>query len=167
MLNVKEVTKVLNSEGITDNEKTVTQWIREGKIKASRVAQVKIRYSIHHDDLAAFISEKKLETIIKDQFQERENIIQENERLKEEIDELRSMLSIEQTKNHSLKKMLKAELALSESKPLTIHSFIGLDAAAEKQDIKRELKKMLKALHPDRGGDERLFKAIHSHYQKL
>ena len=33
--------------------------------------------------------------------------------------------------------------------------------------VKRELKKILKSLHPDRGGDERLFKVFYDHYDKL
>lgn len=167
MLNIKEVTQILNSEGITDSEKLVKCWIREGKLKAARHAQVKIHYSINPDDLRSFILEKKREKNRKQSYENNENTNLHNQRLKEEIEELRSAVRIEKAKVRCLKKMLKAEYDLSDSKPLTIHSFVGVDAAADPQAIKRELKKLLKALHPDRGGDERLFKVINDHYSKL
>ena len=63
--------------------------------------------------------------------------------------------------------MLQAEYALSDCKPLTLKNLLGLDSAAKNELVKRELKKILKALHPDRGGDERLFKVIYDHYDKV
>lgn len=167
MLTVKEVTQRLINEGISVNEKTVTRWLREGKLKAARSAHIKIIYSVNQDDLTAFISKLKTEKSTEDQHSQLKKTLLENERLKEEVDRLRSAISIEQAKVRSLKKMLKAEFALTDFKPSSIHSFIGLDAATDTQELKRELKKILKALHPDRGGDERLFKVMYEHYNKL
>lgn len=170
MLNMKEVIQHLSEEGITANEQLVTRWIREGKIKTSRTTRIKIDYSIDPDDLAAFILEKKLDKM-KQQFeiddQEWVRKFFENQTLKEEIEELKIMIRIEQAKIRSLKKMLQAEYELSDSKPLTLNNLLGLDSAAEKELVKRELKKILKSLHPDRGGDERLFKVFYDHYDKV
>ena len=170
MLNMEEVIRRLSEEGITANEQLVTRWIREGKIQTSRTTRIKIDYSIDPDDLAAFILDIKLEKM-RQQFelddQECERIFSENQRLKEEIEELKSTIRIEQIKIRSLKKMLQAEYALSDSKPLTLNNLLGLDSAAKNELVKRELKKILKALHPDRGGDERLFKVFYDHYDKI
>lgn len=170
MLNMKEVIRRLNDEGITANERLVTRWIREGKIQTARTTRIKIDYSIDPEDLAAFILEIKLEKMRKlfelDD-QECERIFSENQRLKEEIEELKSTIRIEQIKIRSLKKMLQAEYALSDAKPLTLNNLLGLDSTAKNELVKRELKKILKALHPDRGGDERLFKVFYDHYEKV
>lgn len=170
MLNMKDVIQQLNEEGITANEQLVTRWIRTGKIKTSRTTRIEIDYSIDPDDLAAFILEEKLEKV-KQQFelddQEWERVFFENQKLLEEIEELKSAIRIGQAKIRSLKKMLQAEYALSDSKPLTLNTLLGLDSTADQQLVKRELKKILKALHPDRGGDERLFKVFYEHYNKV
>lgn len=167
MLNVKQVTEFLRAEGITNSEQTVIEWILKGNLKGKRMTQLNIDYIIKPNDLAAFILDKKIEMKRKQygvDFQDWEKTFYENKKLKEEIEELRSSLRIEQSKVRSLKKMLKAEYALSDHTPLTLHSIIGLEAAADKELVKKEYKKLLKALHPDRGGDERLFKVFYEHY---
>jgi curved DNA-binding protein CbpA len=63
--------------------------------------------------------------------------------------------------------MLQAEYALSDTPPLTLTSILGLETGADSDTIKKEYKKLLKALHPDRGGDERLFKVFYDHYDKV
>lgn len=169
MLNVKEVTAQLKNEGITDSEQTVIRWILEGKIKARRSPNLNIDYSVQPGDLAAFILDMKIENKSKQfgvDFQKWEKTFYENQKLKEQIEELQSSLRIEQSKVRSLKKMLQAEYALADTNPLTYASLLGLDAAAEKEQVKKEFKKLLKALHPDRGGDERLFKVFFEHYNK-
>ncbi|MDP4163778.1 MAG: J domain-containing protein [Bacillota bacterium] len=169
MLNVNEVTRKLRSEGIADSEQIVTRWIREGKLKATKIKHFKIDYSINPDDLAVFISKKKIEGTEKAfeiDYKQWKKTFDENQKLKEEIEELKSTMRIEQAKVRSLKKMLKAEYALSESPPITLISLLGLDADADEQLVKKEFKKILKSLHPDRGGDERLFKVFNEHYQK-
>jgi hypothetical protein len=170
MLNLKEVTQQLRKEGITDSEQVVKKWIREGKIKATRTTNIKIDYLINPDDLARFILKTKLEKErdpVGEANQQWEVMFHENQKLKEEIEELKSMLRIEQAKVRSLKKMLKAEYALTHPAPLPFHTLFGLDAAAEKETVKKEFKKLLKALHPDRGGDERLFKVFYEQYKMI
>nr|WP_263327430.1 J domain-containing protein [Neobacillus sp. Marseille-Q6967] len=169
MLNVKEVTAQLKSLGIADREEVVIRWILEGKLKARRTPDLNIDYVIQPGDLAAFILDKKMEEKIKQygiDFHKWEKTFYENKRLKEEMEELKSSIRIEQSKVRSLKKMLQAEYALSATAPLTYNSLLGLDAAADNDQVKREFKKLLKALHPDRGGDERLFKVFYDHYEK-
>ncbi|MBV7507944.1 J domain-containing protein [Bacillus sp. sid0103] len=169
MLNVKEVTEQLRDVGITDSEQTVIRWILEGKLKAKRTKDFNIDFLIKPKDLAAFMFEKKIESNIKQygiEFQLWEKTFQENQKLNEEIEELKSIIRIERTKVSALKKMLKAEHALSDHPPLTFNSMVGLEAGADKTLIKKEFKKLLKALHPDRGGDERLFKVFYDHYTK-
>lgn len=84
-----------------------------------------------------------------------------------ELEELRTALRIEQIKVRSLRKMLKAEYEMSDSHHFNASLLLGLDSYADDQLIKKEFKKLLKALHPDRGGDERLFKVFNEHYQNL
>jgi hypothetical protein len=168
MLNVKEVTEQLRMEGITDNENTVIRWILEGKIKAKRTKHLNIDYIINPGDLATFIVEKKIEKKSKQfgvDFQQWEKTFDDNQKLKEEIEELKSSIRIEQAKVRSLKRMLQAEYALANPNPLTYNSLLGLEASADQELIKKEFKKLLKALHPDRGGDERLFKVFYEHYK--
>ena len=170
MLNVKEVTEQLRAEGITDSEQVVIRWILDGKIKARRTKHLNLEYSIHPVDLASFILEKKIEDKTKKfgvDFHQWEKTFQENQTFKEEIEQLKTSIRIEQAKNRSLKRMLKAEYALSDTPPLTLGSLVGLESEADPEVIKKEYKKILKALHPDRGGDERLFKVFYDHYTKI
>jgi hypothetical protein len=170
MLNVKEVTEQLRAEGITDSEQVVIRWILDGKIKARRTKHLNLEYSITPVDLASFILEKKIEKKTKQygvDFHHWEKTFLENQKFKEEIEQLKTSVRIEQAKNRSLKRMLKAEYDLADTPPLTLTTFLGLDPGADIEVIKKEYKKILKALHPDRGGDERLFKVFFDHYEKV
>lgn len=170
MLNVKEVTEQLKLEGITNSEQVVIRWILDGKIKARRTKHLNLEYSINPVDLASFILEKKIEDKTKKygiDFHQWEKTFHENQKFKEEIEQLKSSIRIEQAKNRSLKRMLKAEYALSDSPPLTLNSLLGLEPRADMEIVRKEYKKILKALHPDRGGDERLFKVFYDHYEKV
>lgn len=170
MLNVKEVTEQLRAEGITDSEQVVIRWILDGKIKARRTKHLNLEYSITPGDLASFILEKKIEYKTKQfgvDFHQWEKTFLENQKFKEEIEQLKTYIRIEQAKNRSLKRMLKAEYALTDSPPLTLTSILGLDTETDTELVKKEYKRLLKALHPDRGGDERLFKVFYDHYEKV
>jgi septal ring factor EnvC (AmiA/AmiB activator) len=170
MLNVKEVTEQLRAEGITDSEQVVIRWILDGKIKAKRTKHLNLEYSITPIDLASFILEKKIEKKTKQfgvDYHQWEKTFRDNQKLIEEIEQLKTTIRIEQAKNRSLKRMLKAEYELTDTPPLTLSSIIGLAPEADSDTIKKELKKLLKALHPDRGGDERLFKVFYDHYDKV
>jgi hypothetical protein len=170
MLNVKEVTEQLRAEGITDSEQVVIRWILDGKLKARRTKHLNLEYSVTPVDLASFILEKKIENKTKQfgvDFHQWEKTFRDNKKLKEEIEQLKTTIRIEQAKNRSLKRMLQAEYALSDTPPLTLTSILGLNSEADSDTIKKEYKKLLKALHPDRGGDERLFKVFYDHYDKV
>jgi hypothetical protein len=170
MLNIKEVTEQLKSEGIADSEEIVIRWILDGKIKAKRTNHYKIDFSIKPGDLAAFILEKKIENKSKQfgaDYQQWEKTFSENQLLKERIVELESTVRIEQAKYRSLKKMLKAKYSHTEiNLPLTFNSLLGLADCDDQDLLKKEFKKLLKSLHPDRGGDERLFIVFYDHYRK-
>jgi hypothetical protein len=169
MLNVKEVTELLRSEGITDREEIVIRWIFDGKLRAKRTKDYKIDFLVHPGDLATFILEKKIESKSKQfgvDFQQWEKTFYENQLLKEKMEELETTVSIEQAKVRSLKKMLKAEYSLYTPAPYTFHSILGIDDETDQDLLKKEFKKLLKSLHPDRGGDERLFKVFYDHYKK-
>ncbi|MEC1521080.1 DnaJ domain-containing protein [Neobacillus niacini] len=170
MLNVKEVTEQLRAEGITDSEQAVIRWILDGKLKARRTKHLNLEYSVTPVDLASFILEKKIENKTKQfgvDYHQWEKTFRDNQKLKQEIEQLRTTIRIEQAKNRSLKRMLHAEYAMSDTAPLTLTSLLGLDPRADSDTIKKEYKKLLKALHPDRGGDERLFKVFYDHYDKV
>lgn len=170
MLNVKVVTELLNREGITDSEETVIRWILDGKIRAKRTKDLHINFLMDPGDVAAFILEKKIERKMKTygvDYDQWEKTFNENETLKEKIEELEIALRISQAKERSLKKMVKTEYSLFTPAPYSIHSLLGIDENADKDLLKKELKKLLKSLHPDRGGDERLFKVFYEHYEKI
>ncbi|MFJ7726647.1 J domain-containing protein [Neobacillus sp. NPDC097160] len=169
MLNLKEVTEQLRDEGITGSEQVVIRWILDGKLKAKRTKDLKIDYLITPRDLAAFILEKQVEKKSSQfgiDYQHWEKTFYDNQKLKEENEELKSMVRIEQTKVRGLKKMLQAEYALTDYPPLTYAALLGLEPDADNELMKKEFKKLLKALHPDRGGDERLFRVFYEHYSK-
>ncbi|MCM3570845.1 J domain-containing protein [Neobacillus mesonae] len=170
MLNLKEAAVLLKTEGIAHDEQDVIRWILDGKLKAKRTKSLNIDYVIEPIDLAAFMIEKLIEKRIQKygvDYLKWEKTFSDNKRLKEENEELKAKIRIEQTKVRGLKRMLQAEYALSEEpSPLTYVSLLGLDANADKEIIKKEFKKILKALHPDRGGDERLFRVFYEHYDK-
>ncbi|MFZ7944451.1 J domain-containing protein [Neobacillus sp. 19] len=169
MLNLKEATELLMDQGITDNEQVVIRWILDGKLKAKRTKNLNIDYFIKPRDLAAFILEKQIEERCSQfgvDYHHWEKTFYENKKLKQENEELKTMVRLEQTKVRGLKRMLQAEYALADSPPLTYAALLGLDMDADKELIKREFKKLLKGLHPDRGGDERLFRVFYEHYSK-
>ena len=169
MLNLKEVTELLRNEDITNSEQVVIRWILDGKLKAKRTKTLNIDYIIKPIDLAVFIMEKKIEKKSSQfgvDYQHWEKTFNENRKLKEENEALKSRVRIEQTKVRGLKRMLQAEYALSDTPPLTYASLLGLEQGADVEIIKKEFKKVLKSLHPDRGGDERLFKVFYDHYSK-
>ncbi len=170
MLNVKETTELLRSEGIADSEETVIRWILDGKIRAKRTKDLNINFSIDPFDLATFIVEKRNERLSQQfgvDYEHWEKTFQENTRLKEKMEELEITLRIEQAKVRSLKKMVRSENSLFTPAPYTIHSLLGIEEDAGNDFMKKELKKLLKFLHPDRGGDERLFKVFYEHYEKM
>jgi hypothetical protein len=169
MLNVKEVTELLKNEDITNSEQTVIQWILEGKIRAIRTKDYKIDFLINPSELVSFIIEKKIESKRKKfgvDYEHWEKTFHDNQRLKEQIEELEINVRIEQTKVRSLKKMLQAEYSLSPPDPYSLHTLLGIDETSDNDLLKKEFKKLLKSLHPDRGGDERLFKVFYDHYKK-
>lgn len=170
MLNVKKTTELLRSEGIADNEETVIRWILDGKIRAKRTKDLNINFSIDPFDLATFIVEKKNERMSQQfgvDYEQWEKTFYENTKLKEKIEELEITIRIEQAKVRSLKKMVRSENALFTPAPYSIHSLLGIEEDADKDFLKKELRKLLKFLHPDRGGDERLFKVFYEHYEKM
>ncbi|WML39464.1 J domain-containing protein [Neobacillus sp. OS1-2] len=169
MLNLKEVTEILKDEGITDSEQVVIRWILDGKLRAKRTKNLNIDYVISPGELAAFILKKLIEDKCKQfgvDFHHWEKTFNENKHLKEENEELKTKVRIEQTKVRGLKRMLQAEYALADPPPLTYSTLLGLDINPDKEIMKKEFKKLLKALHPDRGGDERLFRVFYEHYTK-
>jgi hypothetical protein len=169
MLNVKETTELLRSEGIADSEETVIRWILDGKIRAKRTKDLNINFSIDPFDLATFIVEKKNERLSQQfgvDYEHWDKTFQENTRLKEKMEELEITLRIERAKVRSLKKMVRAEHSLFTPAPYTIHTLLGIEDA-DKDFLKKELRKLLKLLHPDRGGDDRLFKVFYEHYEKM
>ncbi len=162
MLNVNEAVEQLKDAGIIASDKEVIRWIEEGKIKADRNLRRKIAYKIRLKDLNDFIIRKQSEEH-KLQF---ESILREVKNLKGQIEILQTRINIEESKVRSLRKMIQKQNSITapEIRPAEL---LGLNAETDEQLIKKEFKKLLKALHPDRGGDERLFKVFSEHYRKI
>lgn len=163
MLTIKEAAEQLTSYGIDATDQDVLMWIEEGLLKAEKAHRRNGSYKTHLKDLTEFIIQK-----YNDSFTEQlESSKRENNMLNEQLELLNTRLHIEQSKVKTLKKMLNAQIEASGTDPSQIEELLGLNQNTDSQVLKKEFKKIPKALHPDRGGDERLFKVFNEHYENL
>ncbi|MEO2075855.1 MAG: J domain-containing protein [Bacillus sp. (in: firmicutes)] len=165
MLNVKEAAEHLTSAGIASSEDMVMIWIEEGKLKAEVAQRRKTTYKINVKDLTEFIIQKHVAQLIS----QNEQSHRENQYLTEQLELLKTRIHIEQSKVRTLKKLLNAQIEGTEPSTFPYDELLGLKKqnSNNSQTLKKEFKKLLKALHPDRGGDERLFKVFYDHYENL
>jgi hypothetical protein len=163
MLNVKEAAEQLTSVGIAASEEVVMSWIEEGRIKAEINRKRKTTYKINVKDLTEFIIQKHVAHLTS----QLEESHRENRNLTEQIELLKTRIHIEQSKVRTLKKLLNAQIEVTEPSTFYYGELLGLNQDSNSHKLKKEFKKLLKALHPDRGGDERLFKVFNEHYENL
>jgi Asp-tRNA(Asn)/Glu-tRNA(Gln) amidotransferase B subunit len=159
MLTINEAAEQLTSYGINATEQDVLMWIEEGLLKAEKAQRRNVSYKIHLKDLTEFIIQQYNERL--------EGSKRENNLLNEQLELLNTRLHIEQSKVRTLKKMLNAQIEASGTDPSQMEEMLGLKQNTDSQVLRKEFKKILKALHPDRGGDERLFKVFNEHYENL
>ncbi|MBG9587906.1 J domain-containing protein [Cytobacillus firmus] len=161
-MNLTDAVVQLHKSGIKANSEDVERWIEEGKIKAERSARRQVSYSIKMKDLADFIIQEK-EVLNR---QKLEGVLLQVKDLKGQIEILNTRVQIEESKVKSLKKMIQAQKLIvdEEIKPAKL---LDLKPDEDLQIVRKEFKKLLKALHPDRGGDERLFKVFNEHYKNI
>ncbi|WP_043931832.1 DnaJ domain-containing protein [Bacillus sp. EB01] len=164
MLTVREAAEQLTAAGIAASEDDVTRWIKQGKLKAESINRRVISYKIPVKDLIDFsikIQTAELQSRLADCEQEHTN-------LKDHVELLKTRVHIEQSKVRTLKRLLEEQI-LSSAEGSSFHyaELLGLEQDSDSRHLKREFKKLLKALHPDRAGDERLFKVFKEHYEKL
>lgn len=152
MLTIKEAAKQLTSYGMETTEQEVKTWIETGFLNAESG-------KINPRKLAEFVIKKNTDLL--------EQSRCENDKLNEQLDLLNTRLHIEQSKVRTLKKMLNAHIEASGAPTSELEQLLGLKQTSSAHLLKKEFKKILKALHPDRGGDERLFKVFKEHYEKL
>ncbi|WP_226087771.1 J domain-containing protein [Mesobacillus sp. S13] len=152
MLTIKEAAEQLSSYGIEVTEQEVQTWIETGFLAAESD-------QIHPDNLTEIIIKKHTDLL--------EQSRHENKKLNEQLELLHTRLHIEQSKVRTLKKMLNAQIENSGAPASDLNELLGLKPNSNGPALKKEFKKILKALHPDRGGDERLFKVFKGHYEKL
>ncbi|WP_246861185.1 DnaJ domain-containing protein [Bacillus sp. REN3] len=164
MLNLKEAVEQLSGYGISASEKDVIRWIEDGHMNAEINKQRRnTTYKLNIKDLTDFVIKKYA-----DDFSKRmEASNREKRELEEKIDLIHTRLQIEQSKVRTLKKLLNSQIESSGPDIIHFSELLGLKQDSNSQSIKKEFKKLLKALHPDRGGDERLFKVFHEHYENL
>lgn len=163
MLNIMEAAEQLTASGIPASEEDVMKWIDEGKLKAEINQRRKTSYKINLKDLTEFIIQRRTE-YIEAKFEQSQR---ESRTLKDQIEVLKTRIHIEQAKVRTLKKMLNSQIEATASTTYHLEDFLGLGQDSNSQALKKEFKKLLKALHPDRGGDERLFKVFNEHYENL
>ncbi|CAM3803496.1 J domain-containing protein [Mesobacillus thioparans] len=163
MLTINEAAEQLSSFGINATNDEILLWIQAGQLKAEKSKRRNVSYQIQLNDMIEFIVQKQK----KDITAELENSNRKNQKLNEELEILNTRLHIEQSKVRTLKKMLNAQIEASGTDPSKLEELLGLKRDASGPVLKKEFKKLLKALHPDRGGDERLFKVFRQHYEKL
>ncbi|MCM3092642.1 MULTISPECIES: J domain-containing protein [unclassified Cytobacillus] len=161
-MNITDAVAQIQKSGIKANGKDVERWIEEGKIIAERSARRQISYSIKMKDLADFIIQEK-EKLHR---QKLEGVLLQVKDLKGQIEILNTRVQIEESKVKSLKKMVQAQKMIADDK-IQPAKLLGLKPDEDLQIIRKEFKKLLKALHPDRGGDERLFKVFNEHYKNI
>ncbi|MBN8203039.1 J domain-containing protein [Bacillus sp. NTK034] len=161
-MNITDAVAQLHKAGIKANDADLERWIEEGKIKAERSPRRQISYTIKTKDLTDFIFKKQEELYQ----QKLEGILLQVKDLKGQMEILNTRVQIEESKVKSLKKMIQAQKMIDdeEIKPAKL---LGLKPDEDLQLIRKEFKKLLKALHPDRGGDERLFKVFTEHYKNI
>ncbi|WP_226641665.1 J domain-containing protein [Mesobacillus subterraneus] len=152
MLTIKEAAEQLSSYGIEVTKQEVQTWIETGFLAAESD-------HIHPDNLTEIIIKKHTDLL--------EESRVENIKLNEQLELLHTRLHIEQSKVRTLKKMLNAQIENSGAPASDLNELLGLKPNSNGPALKKEFKKILKALHPDRGGDERLFKVFKGHYEKL
>lgn len=164
MLNIKEAVEQLSAYGIIASEQDIEQWIENGHLNAEVNHQRrKPIYEITYKDLSHFAVQKKT-----DEFAAKlEQSKIENHKLAEQMDMINTRLHIEQSKVRTLKKLLNEQIETAGPHKVHFNELLGLKKETNSQSLKKEFKKLLKALHPDRGGDERLFKVFHRHYENL
>ena len=163
MLTIKEAAVQLTSYGIEATDQDVLKWIEAGLLKAEKAHRRNASYKIHLKDLTEFIIQK-----YSDSFTEQlKSSKREKNLLNEQLELLNTRLHIEQSKVRTLKKMLNAQIEESGTDPSQMEELLGLKKNTDSKILKKEFKKILKALHPDRGGDERLFKVFNEHYENL
>jgi hypothetical protein len=163
MLNLKEAAVQMTSMGIAASDQDILQWIEEGQLKAELNQRRNTSYKISINDLAEFVIQKHTEDLA-EKFEQSKR---ENRQLNDQIQLLNTRLHIEQSKVRTLKKMLNAQIEAAGSNASQYEELLGLKQKSNTQALKKEFKKLLKALHPDRGGDERLFKVFNEHYENL
>ncbi|MBT2641573.1 J domain-containing protein [Bacillus sp. ISL-41] len=152
MLTIKEAAEQLTSYGMETTEQEVQTWIDTGFLSAESD-------KINPRNLAEFVIKKNTDLL--------EQSRRENDKLNEQLDLLNTRLHIEQSKVRTLKKMLNDHIEASGAPTSELEQLLGLKLNSSAHSLKKEFKKILKALHPDRGGDERLFKVFKEHYEKL
>ena len=162
-MNIKLAVEQLNISGIAASEEDVLRWIDEGKIKAEIPQRRNASYNINPKDLTDFIIQQHTE-ILTEQLEKSKH---ENRMLSDELELLKTRIHIEQSKVRTLKKMLNAQIEAAGTNSFHYEEMLGLNPDSNGQALKKEFKKLLKALHPDRGGDERLFRVFNEHYENL
>lgn len=152
MLTIKEAAEQLTSYGMETTQQEIQTLIETGFLNAESD-------KINPKNLAEFVIKKNTDLL--------EQSLRENNKLNEQLDLLNTRLHIEQSKVRTLKKMLNAQIEAAGAPTAELGDLLGLKKNNSAHSLKKELKKLLKALHPDRGGDERLFKVFKEHYEKL
>jgi monoamine oxidase len=163
MLNTKDAAEHINASGFTASEEDVLRWIQDGSLKAELSPRRNSTYKITLMDLTDFIIDMHTKQLAA-QLQHSQL---ENRKLSDKLDLLKTKIHIEQSKVRTLKKMLNAQIEALGTHSIHLKEFMGLNPSTSEQALKKEFKKLLKALHPDRGGDERLFKVFREHYENL
>ncbi|KON87788.1 hypothetical protein AF332_13760 [Sporosarcina globispora] len=161
-MNITDAVAQLHKAGIKANDADVERWIKEGIIKAERSPRRQISYTIKTKDLTDFIIQKHEEL----HYQKLEDLLFQVKDLKGQIEILNTRVQIEESKVKSLKKMIHVQKMIAEEE-IQPAKLLGLNPDGDMQLIRKEFKKLLKALHPDRGGDERLFKVFNDHYKNI
>ncbi|RSD29045.1 DnaJ domain-containing protein [Mesobacillus subterraneus] len=163
MLTVKEAAERLTSSGIEASEQDVLHWIEAGQLCAEMSQRRNLTYTINQKDLTDFIVHKHTDEISAQLIRAK----LDNNQLAQQLDLLKTRLHIEQSKVRTLKKMLNSQIEAAGTSTTHMEDLLGLSQNSSNQELKKEFKKLLKALHPDRGGDERLFKVFNEHYENL
>ncbi|MED0758853.1 hypothetical protein P4S93_13945 [Aneurinibacillus thermoaerophilus] len=173
-MNTYEALDRLKQAGITDSIQTLRRWLRDGTIKAQRSENRKAGFEVDAEDLKRFINERTgadKDERIRQLEEEIRRLKEKNERLKaddidldEEEDDLLTRMNIDFIKQLKQQQQM---LLYKQQKQNDARYRLGLTETSTDDEVLQEFKKLLKILHPDSGGNAKLFNDIKQQYNEF
>jgi translation elongation factor EF-Ts len=164
-LNTYQAFDLLKEAGITDSIQTVRRWLREGKIKSTSTENRKSGFLIDVNDLKRFINERTGTNTdeVNKLKKEIELLKAENKALEHAFKTYKKINERPKEDKSKLFDDIMEKFMLTETN-VDYRQKYGLSPTSSNDDVKKELKNLLKILHPDKGGNAKLFQEVKQDY---